>query len=122
MTTFKIAIAVVVLIAINNWSILNNIFNFFNGGIPNFLSIEKFITDVLNISRVVSTSFTLSIGLGAIFVKLAFVIIITFVLYLSFRSALSKDKIKENTKSFAGVTLVEFTTSDIYLKNDKLIC
>lgn len=120
--SFKVVILLSLFVVMNNWSFLNNIFNIFNGGTPNFLSIEKFVSDILHISRVVSVNSILSIGIGAILVKLVFTIIATIVVSLFFKGVLRKSKSENNTKCYAGITIVEFATSDIYLKNDKLIC
>ena len=123
MTSFKIVIAIVVVIAINNWAFMNNIFNIFNGGASNFLSfIERFVSDVLNISKEISTGCTISVGLGAIFVQLAFIVVVSFVLYLSVSVTFRKDFQEKNTNQYDGMTVVNFATSDIYLQNNKLIC
>lgn len=122
MTNLKFVIAIVVFFALNNWSFLNNIFNIFNGGTLNFLSLENLVMELIQLSKVASTSCTISLGLFAIFVKLAFMIVIAFILYASFKSIIREKDLKKNTNCYTGVTVVKFATNNIYLQNNKLIC
>lgn len=121
-TNFKFVIVVAVFFVLNNWSVLNNFFNIFNGQIFNYLSLENLVMELLQLGKVVSSSFMFSLSLFAIFINLAFLIVIAFMLYVSFKHITNKKVINKNTNCYTGATVVNFATNDIYLKNDRFIC
>ena len=90
MTKLKVVMAIVVFIALSNGSILNNLLNIFNGSTPNLLNIERFLTDILNIGKIISESCFISNGLEFIFIQLTVIVLIAFVLFMSFKWSFGK--------------------------------
>lgn len=122
MTDFQFVMAILVFVLLSNSSLLNNIVGIFQNGTLNFLSIERFLTDILNIGRVLTESSCLLIGLEFLFIQLALVVAIAFVLFMSFNWSYTKRDTNKDVKQEKELNIVEFATNDIYLQTNELIC
>ena len=122
MTDFQFVMAILVFVLLSNSSLLNNIVGIFQNGTLNFLSIERFLTDILNIGRVLTEGSCLLIGLEFLFIQLALVVAIAFVLFMSFNWSYTKRDTNKDVKQEKELNIVEFATNDIYLQTNELIC
>ena len=122
MPVMKIVMAIVLFVALSDKMLYHNFISTFQGGSPNFLSIEKFVQDIINICRIITTSFSITISVWAIFVQIALMIGVALALFFVVRVLLMiNSSVKENAE-YKSVHAVAYATNDIYLQTNKFIC
>ena len=121
-TTLKVVMALVLFIALSDKTLLQNFVGNIYGGTPNFLSAERFVHDIVNISRVINTSFALTIGVSVIITEIALVLGIAFAVYYGIKSICVRLVRQESSLEYQNVHSVVYATNDIYLKTSKFIC
>lgn len=122
LTIFKFAMALILFVELSDKSLFQNFINNYTGSTLNFFSMEKFVNDIVSISKLLSTSLSISFGLGEILVGLVFVMVIAFALFLLFRVAFRSDNLENKSTKISNINIVAFATNDIYLQTNKLIC
>ena len=122
MSILKIVMAIVLFVALSDKMLFQNFMNCLDGRVPNFMSIEKFVHDVVNISKIITTSFSITLSVGAIFVQIALMIGVALALFFVVRVLLMINSSAEENAEYKSVHVVAYATNDIYLQTNKFIC
>ena len=122
MTIIKVVMVFVLFVALSEKSLLPNFINNIFSGSANFWSVEKFVCDIVNISRLINTSFSLTVGVGIVIAGIVLVLGIALVVYYAIKSICIRLVRKESSVDNQNVHKVAYATNNIYLVTSKFIC
>jgi len=122
MSIFKIAIACLLFLAISDKGLLQNTFNnLHNLFSSSSFSIESAITSMVNLSRIAMLDYTLTMGIGYMFVELAMYAVTALLVVAIITYFTHCEKVHEVRVSSSVIDVIE-PHNDIYLKTSKFIC
>lgn len=122
MMIVKIIMAFALFVVISEKSLLPNLINNNCGGNINFCSVEKFVCDIINLSRVINTSFSLTIGVGIVITEIVLILGISLVVFYAIKTIGTRLVRKESSLDNQNVHEVAYATNNIYLVTSKFIC
>jgi hypothetical protein len=122
MAIIKGVMVFVLFVVLSEKTLLHNLISNIYNGSTNFLSIEKFINDIVNIARVVNESFSFAFGVGVVFAEIVLMLGIAFAFCYGVKAVCVKFIRTERTSLNQRVHSVVYATNDIYLKTSKFIC
>ncbi|MBE5736751.1 MAG: hypothetical protein E7356_05330 [Clostridiales bacterium] len=122
MSIFKIAIACLLFLAISDKGLLQNTFNnLHNLFSSSSFSIESAITSMVNLSRIAMLDYTVTMGIGYMFVELAMYAVTALLVVAIITYFTHCEKVHEVRVSSSVIDVIE-PHNDIYLKTSKFIC
>lgn len=122
MSIFKIAIACLLVLAISDKGLLQNAFNNLNNLFSSSsFSIDSAITSMINISRIAMLDYTVTMGIGYVFVELAMYAVTALLVVAIITYFTHCEKVHEVRVSLSVIDVIE-PHNDIYLKTSKFIC
>lgn len=122
MSIFKIAIACLLFFAISDKGLLQNTFNnLHNLFSSSSFSIESAITSMVNLSRIAMLDYTVTMGIGYMFVELAMYAVTALLVVAIITYFTHCEKVHEVRVSSPIIGTIE-PHNDIYLKTSKFIC
>jgi len=122
MSIFKIAIACLLFLAISDKGLLQNTFNnLHNLFSSSSFSIESAITSMVNLSRIAMLDYTLTMGIGYVFIELAIFAAATLAILAVIIFFVDNVNVQE-VRFDQQVEQKVLSTNDIYLQTSKFIC
>lgn len=127
MSIVNIVITCFMFVIINDKGVFNSIVNNFNSMGQSFVNatttcpIENMLTGMINISRLIVFEYSFTMGIGFVFVELAFILALSFAIFTLIRKTTSFERLN-GTKQKINLPSKVLGTNDIYLKTNKLIC
>lgn len=120
-TSIKLVIAFLLFMAINDKMIFKNLYDSFQN--LNNLSFDSILLDLVNISKVISFSPSIYIGIGLIFCQFMLVNSIIEILQLNISKFTFTEKTPVREVSYADMSDSKIlSTNKIYLTTNKFIC
>jgi hypothetical protein len=113
----------VLFVALSDKTLLSNfISNITSGGSSFFMSMERFVHDIVSVSRIVNTSFALTFSVGVVIAEIAIILGLSFLVWRVAKTICIKLIREDGALDHQKVNLVSYATNKIYLKTSKFIC